>query len=69
MSRKVYLHIVTQSLVYSEKQCGLFEEASDLESKGLALESALPFTSWQSYLTSWGLSFSIGEIGIKVMNC
>jgi len=45
MSRKVYLRIVTQSLVYSEKQCGLFEEASDLESKGLALESSLPFTS------------------------
>lgn len=52
MSRKIWLCIVTQSLVYLGKYRGLFEEASALESKRPALESALPFTSWQNYLTS-----------------
>ena len=69
MSRKIYLCIVTQSLVYLEKQCGLVEEASALDPEGFALESTLPFTGWQSYFTSLGLSFSIGKIGLKVINC
>lgn len=67
MPRKIRLCIVTPSLVYLGKHRGLVEEATALESERPALESALPFTaSWQSYLTSLRLSFSICKVELKV---